>query len=85
MLTFYRQENHQYREIIEQRMKELVIAHRIVPLHGEEEPYLDENGHLFKGLEDMVDFLNDLQRELDIQRSISADACYVDEETGEIC
>jgi hypothetical protein len=85
MLTFYRQENHENRELIEEKIKDLVIAHRIVPLHGNEIPYLDENGKIFRGLEAMNHYLLELKQELVIQRSITADACYMDEESGEVC
>ena len=85
MLTFYRQEDHRFRNPIEDKIKDLVIAHRLVPLHGNEEPYLDENGTIIKGMEAMNDYLEDLRKELQIQRSITADACYVDEKSGEIC
>ena len=86
MLTFYRHDDHVLKDMIEERMKELVVAHKIEMLHEpSSEPYLSQSGSVARGKDEMLYFLDNLERELSIQRSISADACYVDPESGEIC
>ncbi|MFH5831393.1 hypothetical protein ACG2F4_00790 [Halalkalibaculum sp. DA3122] len=73
---------------IEQRLKEMVISHKIhrYPAKANQElPYLQENDHLVTGKQQINQFLRELETELREQRMVSGDSCYIDPQTGEIC
>ncbi len=94
MIELHRYKNDDYADKLEHRLEELVLAYRTVThtepdtQTGEQEtslPYLDENGTMITGKEEINSYLRELSNELKEQRSISGDACYIDPQTGEIC
>lgn len=94
MIELHRYKNDNYADKIEYRLEELVLAYKTVthtepdPQTGEPEtslPYLNENGSIISGREELKFYLRELSTELKEQRSISGDACYIDPQTGEVC
>lgn len=94
MIELHRYNNDEYADKIEQRLEELVLAYKTVThtepnaQTGEPEtslPYLNENGSVISGKEEINSYLRELSTELEEQRSISGDACYIDPKTGEVC
>jgi hypothetical protein len=48
-------------------------------------PFLRESDKIISGREDTARYLDELERFMRVQHTYSADACYIDPETGEIC
>ena len=84
MLTLVRPIKSQVSDQIEQRLKDMVAAYQVIYKEVSSIPYLIETGRVFAG-KAITGFLDEYQRELNMQRSISADACETDPETGEVC
>jgi len=82
MIVFYKNfdETGNY---IEDFLNQESIAHKT--RETEQKSYIQENGKNIKGDEDLKKFFNQLKKDLDFQRSISGDACYIDPDTGTIC
>ena len=75
---------------VEETLNELVVAHKVVrylemPAGDPTPPCINESGRIIVGKQDLDEYLYRLKTDLDRQRSISGDVCYIDPETGEIC
>jgi hypothetical protein len=90
MIVLHRTKNDSRGKEIERKLKQLVVAHSVqVHKEGAEKPvslpYIRENGTIISGEERIDRYLVELERELNRQRMISGDGCYIDPDTGEIC
>lgn len=95
MIEFHRYKKDEYADRIQQQLDDMVLAYKtITHEHPETEggkepdaglPYFNENGTTYSGKQEITSYLRELSRELNEQRSISGDACYIDPRTGEIC
>lgn len=89
MIILYRHRDSKPADEIQQRLEGMVAAHRVKSADeydgpSDDLPVIDDSGDRYAG--DAVEpFLRTLERELRISRSLSADACYVDPDTGETC
>ncbi len=82
MILFYK--NYDYTgNYIETFLNQESIAHKT--LETAQKSYIQENGKNIKGYDNLKKFFNHLKRDLDFQRSISGDACYIDPDTGTMC
>ena len=94
MIEFHRHRDDKYADRLQEKLDEMVLAYNTIthenPVSEENEtditlPYFDENGTKYSGKEEIKSYLRELSRELEEQRSISGDACYIDPRTGEVC
>ncbi len=92
MLELHRPHNDPGSDEIEDRLKEMVAAYRVFKYSvkpskksGAPLPHLREGDKIISGREDTDRYLNELERFMRVQHTYSADACYIDPETGEIC
>lgn len=72
---------------LEQRLQDLVLAYQKVE-HDEgevEQAFIEEDSVNYKTKEEIQAWFRQLQGELDWQRSLSGDGCYIDPESGETC
>lgn len=96
MIELHRYKNDKYADRIQQALDDMVLSYETVVYHKPENksepdlpetslPFLNENGTKYSKEKDIKFFLRELSRELEEQRSISGDACYIDPQTGKIC
>ncbi len=85
MLTLIRPLSSQLADEIEERLKDMVVAYEVMKNVTTALPYLLENGNVIKGKELIHQFLEQLEKEVNWSRSISADACYLDPDGGMVC
>lgn len=89
MITLYRHEDSNCADEIQSRLEEMVAAHRVRPAAEfdgpqDELPVIDDSGDRYSG--DSIDpFLRMLEGELQVNRMVSSDACYIDPRDGETC
>lgn len=73
---------------IKERLDELVLAYK-TEYAGDESspspPSINENGTIIHGEQEIENWLAELKQELDWQRSLSGDGCYIDPDTGDAC
>jgi hypothetical protein len=72
---------------LEQKLEELVISFK-TELHDFEEeglPYIEEDGRKFQKENEIKEWLNELEAELNMQRSVSGDGCYINPNSGKVC
>ena len=85
MITLYRKDNDAKADQIEERFKELVLSYKVVEIDDADETHIREGEKVLQSEEEINEWLFELQQELKRQRSITADACYIDPVTGEVC
>lgn len=89
MIQLIRPETSSFADEIERTFQSWVLAYRsrVEPSQTEGSSsvcILDGNTKI-RGRKAILSWLQELERELNIQRSVSGDGCYVDPETGETC
>ncbi len=92
MIELHRFHNDPIADEIENRLKEMVVAHRVYhysrqipPSTKTPLPCMREGEKVISGREDTNRFLEELEKYMKAHHSYSSDACYIDPETGEIC
>ncbi len=92
MIELHRLQKDPVSDEIEERLQAMVVAHRIkhyaaAPTGSPDAPlpYIREGEKIISGREDTARYLDELERFMRVQHTYSADACYIDPETGEIC
>ncbi|MDR9418480.1 hypothetical protein [Gracilimonas sp.] len=88
MIILHKKESHKPSSELEQALDELVIAYE-KEIHPEKDdsdlPYIEEDVAFYKETDEIKDWLQKLRGELNWQRSLSGDGCYIDPKDGEIC
>lgn len=77
---------------VEEKLRELVVAHRVTmvepgqpsPLNGTPLPAIVDEGRVVSGQDDLEAYLAELGAEMEEWRRFQMDACYIDDK-GEIC
>lgn len=85
MITLVRKQKDPKADAIEERFKELVLAYQTETDHGVDSPFIIEGNKIIKKEEKIEKWLLELEHELNVQRSISGDGCYIDPHTDETC
>lgn len=89
MIELHRKSPDKSSEDIEETFKDLVINYKVIEYPEEEAPstlpFIRENETQYKTKKEIERFLDELRDELNWQRSLTGDACYLDPETGEVC
>lgn len=93
MMTLYRRKACRAADEVQERLEELVLAHRVVEVDGDRPdevspdrplPVLVESGEAYSGGE-IAAVLDEIQTELTYERQVSADACFIDPESAGHC
>ena len=88
MIELHRAAGSKAGEDLEETLRELCVAHRIVPLMeaggDSPPPFLQEGSQRYAGA-DILPFLDQLRAELTSNRVVSGDACYIDPRNGRVC
>lgn len=90
MIKLHRKKKDPKADELEQELNDLVLAFKTVE-HTDDNselpklPYIEESDQIIQEVEAIDNWLLELKKELDWQRSLSGDACYIHPETGEIC
>lgn len=84
MLYLYKKTNDSLGIEVETYLKDLSAAFRIRESDNDE-TYLKENEQVIKGEVAIKRYLEFYKGMLTAERSVSADACYIDPETGKTC
>ena len=91
MIELHRTNESTRADEIENRFKELVIAHK-VKYHPPETsdsthplPFIKENDKIYSNRDEIDHFLRELSGELHQMRIYTSDSCYIDPNTGETC
>jgi hypothetical protein len=95
MLILYRTPVSPAADEIEERLVDLVVAHRVVTVEGATAPpglppgaglpVLAEGDRIYSGREAVAAFLEALGRGLALDRQIQSDACYLDPDDPSTC
>ncbi|MDX1586922.1 MAG: hypothetical protein R3222_09265 [Balneolaceae bacterium] len=85
MITLYRKKEDPKADRIQEKLDDLVVAYDVKRMKDAQEAYIREDDQELKQENEIKEWLNDLRDDLEWQRSLTADACYIDPETGENC
>lgn len=87
MIVLHKKELHRESELLEERLEELVIAFKkkVYSQGRKGLPFIEEDGEVFKTDEEIEAWLREIKDELDWQRSLSGDGCYINPKDGKTC
>ncbi len=88
MIEFYRVKNSLFCDEIVERLRTLVVAHRVIGADDESNsivPRIEEGKKMYRRREDIFAFLDELDRQMLVQREMQSDSCIIDPETGDGC
>lgn len=87
MITLHKKNSHPGSKNIEKRLDNLVVAYKEVVHSGDEDglPYIDEGGKIYCTEDELDKWFRELEEELNWQRSMTGDGCYIDPKTGKAC
>lgn len=73
-------------EELKSRLDALVIRYELQEHdHSAETPFIVEDGRTIKNSHEIEQWLQELEQEINFQRSISGDGCYIHPKSGKIC
>jgi hypothetical protein len=95
MFKFYRQKSDCFANWVEEKLDEMVVAHKIIDANGNDPlpegitpddlPALSDGHETWSSQSDIKEFLRELDQDLSFSRSLTSDACYVDPENPDQC
>jgi hypothetical protein len=90
MIELHRRTDDTYADELEQKLQDLVVAYRTESYSSDSSgpadlPFIKESGKVVSGRKNIERYLIDLEKELQWQRSLSGDGCYIDPDSGEVC
>ncbi|MEZ4703360.1 MAG: hypothetical protein R2834_23725 [Rhodothermales bacterium] len=87
MIELHRTAGSEAGDALEETLRDLCVAHRVVTVEAGGDPpppFLLEGGRRYAGAE-IPPFLDILRAELQANRLVSGDACYIDPRNGRVC
>lgn len=87
MITLYRHKKEDKQAAkIEEKLQDLVLAYRVEEIKDQQtEPFIEDGGNRIQGEEQLETWFRELESELNWQRSLSGDGCYIDPDSGKVC
>ncbi|MCH8549999.1 MAG: hypothetical protein LAT80_14100 [Balneolaceae bacterium] len=85
MITLFRKTEDDEADRIEDALNELVLAYKTEIAEDEPTPTIRDGDNVIREQKEISEWLMELTKELQFQRSLTGDACYIDPETGETC
>ncbi|MEX2601869.1 MAG: hypothetical protein WD355_09490 [Balneolaceae bacterium] len=90
MIEFHRLKQDELSEEIEKKLKDMVLAYKTFEYDERSEselplPFIRENDQLVSEESEIRHYLQELESELQLQRSVTGDGCYIDPASGKIC
>lgn len=86
MITLYRHKDDNEAANIEEKLQDLVLAYRVEEIDDQESgPFIVDGGEKIQGEEELETWFRELKGELDWQRSITGDGCYIHPDSGKVC
>jgi hypothetical protein len=87
MILLHRKPNHKESDELERKLKNLVISFKTERHSADEKglPFIEEDDVFYKTEEELAQWLSELKSDLDWQRSLTGDGCYINPKDGKIC
>ncbi|SHF04599.1 hypothetical protein SAMN05443144_10553 [Fodinibius roseus] len=95
MLTFYKGTSDQFTDRVEQKLRDMVIAHKVIRIalndslpeevNENKLPLLDDGHQTWSSPAEIEDFLEELHHEVRLGRSLQSDSCHLDPDDPEQC
>jgi hypothetical protein len=82
MIIFHRHATCSFCDDVQEKLEEMVLAHRIVETE-EPEPFLLEGKQTYRGKTAITQLVNEVAAEVATSRIFQSDACYIDPESGD--
>ena len=87
MIVLHKKEKDELSDQLEERLNKLVISFKT--MNHEDEvtklPFIEEDGEKYKEEKEIEKWLRDLESDLNWQRSLSGDGCYINPKSGKTC
>lgn len=87
MIVLHRVKEDAKSDRLEEKLNDLVIAFKTkshaTQIH--DLPYIEEDGKEYRTEKEIEEWLQELSSELNWQRSLSGDGCYINPKDGKVC
>ena len=89
MIKLHRHKDSPKADEITERLDDLIISYKTV-LHDSDQkekslPAIEDGGQFIINPTEINSWFEQLRKELEFQRSLSGDGCYIDPDSGEVC
>lgn len=84
MLYLHKSTNDTLGNRVKEALLNMSVAHKQIDIE-EGESFISENDIVIKGTTNIFRYIESLNRDLEYSRSLSADACIMDNRDGSIC
>ena len=89
MIKLHRHKNSPEADEITERLNDLIISYKTV-LHDSDQkekslPAIEDGEQFITNSTEINSWFEQLRKELEFQRSLSGDGCYIDPDSGEVC
>lgn len=89
MIILHRIKDDPTSDKLEQKLKDLVLAFKTVHHQSNKNdvslPYIEDGDSVISDEQEIDDWVQELEAELNWQRSLSGDGCFIDPNTGKVC
>ena len=85
MIKLIRQDDDPMADEIESRFKDLILSYKTEISEDNDLPKIVDGDTTLSNKDEIQEWLKELESELNWQRSLSGDGCYIDPESGKVC
>lgn len=85
MIKLIRQDDDPMADEIELRFKDLILSYKTEISEDNDLPKIVDGDTTLSDKDEIEEWLRELESELNWQRSLSGDGCYIDPKSGKVC
>lgn len=85
MIKLIRQQHDLKADEIETRFQDLILSYKTEISEEISAPKIEDGDTVISGEEEIEEWLRKLEADLNWQRSLSGDGCFIDPESGKVC
>jgi hypothetical protein len=85
MIKLIRQDDDPMADEIESRFKDLILSYKTEISEDNDLPKIVDGNTTLSDTDEIDKWLRELESELNWQRSLSGDGCYIDPKSGKVC
>lgn len=85
MIKLIRQSDDSKADEIESRFEDLILSYKTEISENNDLPKIVDGDTTVSGDDEIEEWLRELESELNWQRSLSGDGCYIDPKSGNVC
>lgn len=85
MIKLIRKPDDPQADEIESRFEDLILSYKTEISDEDDLPKIKDGDTIISGEDEIENWLRELEADLEWQRSLSGDACFIDPDSGKVC